>query len=126
MDDEIFGVRIRALATSPDSTRPKKIMSDLSRSFHQYTYIGLNSFKYSSASDIKEFTKSFIERNFFSEQGLVKNIMNIDKQMILSIKELSSLIHFPNSKFNKNPRIKWQNYKLVSAPDNLSDEGILL
>jgi len=46
--------------------------------------------------------------------------------MIVSIKELSSIIHIPNAKFNRNPRISRQRYKIVPAPDNLPDEGILL
>jgi hypothetical protein len=31
MDDEIFAVKIRALATSPDMSKPKKIIDDLAR-----------------------------------------------------------------------------------------------
>jgi len=42
------------------------------------------------------------------------------------MKELSSILHFPNSKFNRNPRIARQRYKIVPAPDNLPDDGILL
>jgi hypothetical protein len=38
------------------------------------------------------------------------------------MKELSSILHFPNSKFNRNPRISRQKYKIVPAPDNLPDE----
>ena len=42
------------------------------------------------------------------------------------MKELSSILHFPNSKFNRNPRIQWQRFKIVPAPDNLPEEWILL
>lgn len=44
----------------------------------------------------------------------------------MNIKEITSLYHFPHSKFNKSPRIKWQMYKVVAAPDDLPTEGMLL
>ena len=51
--------------------------------------------------------------------------MKVGKQ-ILNIKEVASIYHFPHSRFNKNPRIKWQNFKIVPAPDNIPTDGILL
>jgi len=56
----------------------------------------------------------------------MNNLNKRDKKMILSIKELSSIIHIPNAKFNRNPRISRQKYKIVPAPDNMPSEGILL
>jgi hypothetical protein len=41
---------------------------------------------------------------------------------ILNIKELASIYHFPHSRFNKNPRIVWQKFKIVPAPDNVPAE----
>lgn len=37
-DDELFSVKIRAFATSPDKSRPEKIINDLARGFNQYNY----------------------------------------------------------------------------------------
>jgi hypothetical protein len=45
---------------------------------------------------------------------------------ILNIKEVASIYHFPHHKFNKNPRILRQKFKIVPAPDDLPKEGILL
>ena len=39
MDDELFKVKIKALATSPEKARPKKILDDLSRLCNQYNYL---------------------------------------------------------------------------------------
>ncbi|HCB51575.1 TPA: hypothetical protein DEP21_03300 [Patescibacteria group bacterium] len=126
LNDEIFSVKIRALATSPDPARPKKIIDDLAKSFFQYTYTGLNGFKFKHTKDITTFAKEFIQRVFLTEDTTWNMIKSLDKKYILNIKELSSLLHFPHPRFNKNPRIKWQNYKLVAAPDNLPEDGILL
>jgi hypothetical protein len=32
---------------------------------------------------------------------------------------LASIFHFPHSKYNKSPEIKWQNFKVVSAPKEI-------
>lgn len=125
-EDEIFSVKIRALVTSPDSKRPERIIEDLARWFSQYSYIGLNTFKFKKSKNIQEFAKDFINRLFRSNEWMLANLNKWNKKMILSIKELSSIIHIPNAKFNRNPRISRQRYKIVPAPDNIPTEGILL
>lgn len=126
VEEEIFSIKIRALVTSPDANRPEKIIEDLARSFSQYNYIGLNAFKFKKAKDIQKFAKDFINRVFRGSNGRVHNIRKWNKKMILSIKEVSSIIHIPNAKFNRNPRISRQKFKIIPAPDNIPTEGILL
>ncbi|MEI8009242.1 MAG: DUF87 domain-containing protein [bacterium] len=82
--------------------------------------------KFKKAKRIQEFAKEFINRIFRSNNGTLGNLNKWDKKTILSIKELSSIIHIPNAKFNRNPRISRQKYKIVPAPDNIPTEGILL
>ncbi|MCB9806747.1 hypothetical protein H6768_02455 [Candidatus Peribacteria bacterium] len=48
------------------------------------------------------------------------------RTMILNVEEIASLFHFPHSKYNLSPEIKWQKFKIVKAPDNLPKDGILL
>ncbi|MBL4694216.1 type IV secretion system DNA-binding domain-containing protein [Candidatus Gracilibacteria bacterium] len=36
------------------------------------------------------------------------------------------MFHLPNIRFNKYPRISWQNFKIAPAPPNIPKEGILL
>ncbi len=117
-EDEIFSIKIRALVTSPEPSRPEKIIDDLARWFSQYSYIGLNAFKFKKNKNIQNFAKDFINRLFISD--------NRNKKMVISIKELSSIIHIPNAKFNRNPRISRQKYKIIPAPDNIPTEGIML
>lgn len=125
-EEEIFSVKIRALVTSPDPNRPGKVIEDLARSFSQYSYIGLNAFKFKKTKNIHQFAKDFINRLFRSDNGQLSNILKWNKKIILSIKEVSSIIHIPNAKFNRNPRISRQKYKIIPAPDNIPTEGILL
>ncbi len=126
IDDELFNVKIRTFATSPDPQRPKKIIEDISRLFNQYNYIWLNTIKFKKAKNIINFAKETIQRIFFTNKWRWTNINEMDKKMILNIKELSSIVHFPHARFNLNPRISRQRYKIIPAPDNLPLEGILL
>ncbi len=126
VEEEIFSIKIKALVTSPDVNRPERIIDDLARSFSQYSYIGLNAFKFKKAKDIQNFAKDFVNRIFWGNGGRLHNILKWKKKMILSIKEVSSIIHIPNAKFNRNPRISRQKFKIIPAPDNLPTEWILL
>jgi hypothetical protein len=122
-EDELFQVNIRVLATSPQPTRPKTMVQDITRTLNQYNYSGFNSLTTKERVDLA-FLYAFIERRFISHGGWYNFFRT--RRTILNIKELSSIIHFPNFKFNKNPRIKRQNYKIVPAPDTIPQEWMLL
>lgn len=124
VEDEGFEVIIRGLAISPDPERPEKMMSDVVRSFNQYNYIGLNAIKYQAFKDMKRFLESFVQRLFIRQESGIMQYLKGKHPMILNIKELASLFHFPHGRFNKNPRIRRQKYKIVAAPDNVPEEGI--
>lgn len=126
MDDELFQVKMRTIATSPDKARPKKILDDIARLFNQYNYIGLNTIKFTKAQDLRKFAKHYVMRLFYSDNTLLDDIRKFNKTTILNIKELSSIIHFPHGRFNQNPRIAWQKFKIVPAPDDLPSEGIVV
>jgi hypothetical protein len=72
--------------------------------------------------DIRMFAKDIIERDFYTHYPTFEDIQDFDKKNMLNIKELSSIIHFPHSRFNQNPRIMRQLGKIISAPDNLPTE----
>ena len=126
MDDELFKVKIKAIATSPDKARPKKMLWDLSRMCNQYNYLGLNTLKFVKAEDINQFAKAFVERIFYTENPFLNKILHPAKNNVLNIKELSSLIHFPHGRFNQNPRIARQKFKIVPAPDDLPSEWMVV
>lgn len=126
VEDELFTVKIRALATSEMPDRPEKIINDLARGFNQFAYVGLNNFHFKKTAGIKTFAKEFIQRLFFTDSSFWNNMKSFGKKNILNIKELSSILHLPNSKFNRSPRIQRQRYKIVAAPENIPNDGILL
>ncbi len=123
-EDELFDVHMRALAISPQEHRIDIILNDLARSLSQYNYVGLNSIKRSKAKgeDRKRFLTSFLLRSFDRNEW----ILEYGKKSLRNIKEITSLYHFPHSRFNKSPRIKRQMYKIIPAPDNLPTEWLFL
>ena len=126
MDDELFRVKIRTIATSPDKQRPRKIIDDISRLFNQYNYIGLNTLKFNKAQDLQTFARHYSLRILYPDTSLLTNVLKFNPSTVLNIKELSSIIHFPHGRFNQNPRIAWQKFKVIPAPDDLPSEGIVV
>ncbi len=48
------------------------------------------------------------------------------KTDLFTEKELASLYHFPDSRYNKIPIIQWITYKVLPPPPNSPDEGIVI
>lgn len=124
VEDEWFEVIIRGLAVSPHAHRPEKLMNELYRTFNQYNYIWLNALKYKPTQDLIGFLQVYAQRLFARVDQWWSHARTWTKPMVCNIKELSSLFHFPHSRFNKNPRIRRQKYKIIAAPDNVPDNGI--
>jgi len=49
-----------------------------------------------------------------------------EKKSLLVAEELASIFHFPCSRYNQSPVIKWLDYKILPAPTNVPTQGILL
>jgi len=126
IEDEWFNLVIRTLAVSPNPERAKKIIKDIKRAFSQYNYIWLNTFTFLQTKDIEKFIQDFVSRIFTRPVFTLEKLIFFIRSQILNIKELSSIYHFPHSRFNKNPRIKWQNFKIVPPPDTLPQEWLLI
>jgi len=124
-DDELFEVKIKVFSSSPNYTRSEETIQDMIRLFGQFNYSGLNGFKFKHLHQLWSFARSLIERRWWNKKGIM-SILSAPKKMIMSIKELSSLYHFPHSRFNKNPRIRWQKFKTVPAPDTLPNNWLLI
>lgn len=127
VEEELFSVSMRAFVTSPVEKRPKRILTDLSKTLTQFSYIGSNSLSLTQTTKrVVDFSKIFIRRSMQWFWWWRQRFWYGEKSMVLSIKELSSLYHFPHRRFNRNPRIKWQKFKIVPAPDNIPTEWIYL
>ncbi len=117
-DKTWFQVIIRVIATWNNKAMVKSELINIISSFSQFSYPDFNKFNYTIRHNKNKLIKNYIYR-FLKKPILIKN-------MILNTEELASLFHFPHIKYNKTPEIKWQNFKIVKAPNNLPKEWLLL
>ncbi|EKD66707.1 MAG: hypothetical protein ACD_49C00021G0022 [uncultured bacterium (gcode 4)] len=112
-----YEVIIRVISAGDDELLAEAQLKNIIWAFSQFSSPGFNSFKKDKiSSDLV--VRNYIFRYFKSSPLAKKNILNIE--------EIASLYHFPHSKYNKTPEIKWQNFKIVKAPANIPDEWLLL
>ncbi len=125
-EDEWYNIVMRVMATSPIKHRPDKMVDDVLRWLFQYNYVGLNSFRFVQIKKLWSFLKDIVQRTFAKPYGVSYSRYGKRASDILNIKEIASIFHFPHYKFNKNPRIKRQKFKIVPAPDNIPTQGMIL
>lgn len=108
---------IRIVASAENRVRAEQILSDLESSFNQFTNSLGNSFSWKRAEKAKldQLLYNFSFRMF-------------DKDHILpiSIKELSTVMHFPVSAGTNAPQLKQSKAGTAPAPLDLPREGVLL
>lgn len=123
-----FDAVIRLLATAETENRAEEIANNM--------IVGLNVFKDPSMNYYQTRRLFFIDKwndaimlwNFKKRYLVDRGWFDFldEKTSLLSEEELASLFHFPNSHYNKVPTIRWLSYKVLPAPTNLKNEGILL
>lgn len=121
-----FDCVIRLLASAQTEERAEEISNNM--------IVGLNLFKDSSSNWFQTkrlfFIDSLNDKWFlynFQKRLLDSRLFFFGERMsMLSEEELASLFHFPSSKYNQSPLIKWLDYKVLPAPVDLPTEGILL
>lgn len=119
-----FEVILRIITSAEDEDWAEANMEIISQSFNQYTDPWMNSFEELEDQNTENTIFNYWMRNFsFDDENF---FWGEKKLMIFSPKELASVFHFPNIKFNKSTVIKWQEFKIAPAPSELPTEWILL
>ena len=108
-----YEVVIRIITTGDDAYVVESELKNIISSFSQFAVPGLNTLKAKKRRNFDGFIREYVFR-YFSRSYF--------HPMILNIEEIASIFHFPHSKYNKTPEIRWQNYKIVKAPANLPPE----
>ncbi|MEK7673325.1 MAG: type IV secretion system DNA-binding domain-containing protein [Patescibacteria group bacterium] len=121
-----FDTVIRLLTFTATEKRSEEITNNI--------IIGLNLFKDTVSNSFQTkrvFFLDWINDKIlffnFTKRLLDTRLLGIGEQKaLLSEEELASLYHFPNSKYNYSPNIKWLDYKVLPAPVDLPTTGIIL
>ncbi len=113
-----YKVTIRVIAAWNNKSMVEAELKNITSSFTQFSHPDFNWFTNSLNHSKKSILKNYIFR--FTKKPFWL------KEMILNTEEIASIFHFPHIKYNQNPEIKWQNFKLVKAPNNIPKEWILI
>lgn len=116
-----FDAVIRLMATAKTRSRAAELMSDCVVSLSLFKDPTLNFFQ----------TRRILPMHAINSPWMMHNFRHRifrfgEKRSIMVPEELASFFHFPTSKYNYTPIIKWLQYKVLPAPVDLPDEGLLL
>ncbi|PIR52646.1 hypothetical protein COU76_05260 [Candidatus Peregrinibacteria bacterium CG10_big_fil_rev_8_21_14_0_10_49_10] len=117
-----FTAVLRVVTSADTSSRAQNLLQEVCSAFSQFEEIRGNSLDKSKLSGKNTVIARFIRRS--PRLGILP--ATTSPLMLLGCSELTSFFHFPNNKYNKVDTIKWQNFKLESAPKSIPQEGLFL
>lgn len=115
-----FEVIIRIVVTWNKKSSVQWELISIISAFTQFNYPDFNGFKITKRHSNEKLVRNYLFR-YFKKPFWLKY-----KPTILNTEEISSLYHFPHSKYNKSPDLRWQKFKVVQAPKNVPKEGLLI
>ncbi len=116
-----FDTSIRIVGVADSNMRATEISNNLNIAFSIYHDQYNNAFQNRRIVPIDSFNNPLMEYLF---QRRIPGILH--KTNRLSQDELASIYHFPDSKYNAVPVLKWLEYKVLAAPVNLPKEGVII
>ena len=111
-----YKTKIRIITTGNDEWQVHAELGNLISAFSQFTSPAYNKFKAVKKKSLSLLVRHYIFRQFAWWQSAP----------IMNSEELATLFHFPHSKYNKQPEIRWQRFKLIKAPTNIPKEGLYI
>lgn len=121
-----FDVVIRILASAKTKTRSEGITNDVALALNLFRDNYMNWFQTRRIVFLDFINNMIIKFNFQRRMLDTRFFIFGEKKSILVPEELASLFHYPHSRYNLSPNIKWLAYKVVPAPVDLPTEGLLL
>lgn len=114
---QIVLVNIRIVVSAEHKERAQQILSDAESAFNQFNTTLGNSleFKRVDKARLQELEKDFIFRNF-----------SFDRRIPLSLREVTTLVHFAHPHIESAPQLKTARASVASVPVNLPNSGVVL
>lgn len=107
-----YAVVVRIITTGNDEGSVYAELQNIISAFSQFTSPAYNKFKAVKRKSLSLLVRHYIFRQFAWWAGAP----------VMNSEELATLFHFPHSKYNKQPEIRWQRFKLIKAPTNIPKE----
>mgnify|MGYP001595208917 CR=1 FL=1 len=121
-----FDTAIRLLTTAKTESRAEDISNSLIIAFNLFKDASSNWFQTKRIFIIDSINDKIFLYNF-KNRFLDNHIPLIsEKHSLMCEDELASIFHFPCSKYNYTPNIRWLDYKVLPAPVDMPTTGILI
>ena len=111
-----YAALIRIVTTWDDAMVVDAQVKNIVSAFSQFTAPAYNKFNLKKGTSQDLVIRHYIYRQF--PLFFTPDILNIE--------ELATLYHFPHHKYNKQPEIRWQNFKAQKAPANTPTAWLFL
>jgi hypothetical protein len=111
-----YRVTIRIIVTGNNAHEIDTELKSIISAFSQFASPTYNRFKAMKRKSLSLLVEHYIFRQFAWWQ----------KAPILNSEELATIYHFPHSKYNKQPEIRWQRFKVVKAPVQTPKEWLYI
>lgn len=111
-----YAVVVRIITTGNDEGSVYAELQNIISAFSQFTSPAYNKFKAVKRKSLSLLVRHYIFRQFAWWAGAP----------VMNSEELATLFHFPHSKYNKQPEIRWQRFKLIKAPTNIAKEWLFI
>ena len=111
-----YSTIIRIITTGNEEDNVYAELQNIISAFSQFTSPTYNKFKPVKRKSLSLLIRHYIFRQFAWWQ----------RAPIMNSEELATLFHFPSSKYNKQPEIRWQRFKLIKAPTNIPREWLYI
>ncbi len=121
-----FECVIRILGSSKSRQRADGITNDVTLALNLFRDNYMNWFQTRRLIFIDSINSAILKFNFkhrFLDAPL--GFLG-EKKSVLVPEELASIFHFPSSRYNYSPNIKWLEYKVLPCPVNMPTTGIML
>ncbi|PIZ76062.1 hypothetical protein COY05_02685 [Candidatus Peregrinibacteria bacterium CG_4_10_14_0_2_um_filter_38_24] len=117
---------IRLLSTAKTESRAEEISNNIVVSLSMFKDPSSNWFNTQRLFFIDFINDKLFLFNFRHRLLYTKFLFFGEDLNLLAEDELSSIFHFPNSRYNYTPAIRWLDYKVLPAPVDMPTEGILI
>lgn len=112
----IVGVTIRLAASSQDGAKAAQVLGELEASFNQFANTQGNTLAFERVSRRRE-SQAFEDFSFR---------VPANEALPLSLRELTTMYHFPPSGIESSPHLKQARFTSAPAPLTLAQRGVLL
>lgn len=121
-----FDTVIRIVGSAPTKRKAEEITNNIALGLNLFKDSQMNWFQTRRIIPLDRINDVMMRFNYDRRLVDSRFLMVGEKKSILGADELASMFHFPHSRFNYTPVIKWLQYKVLPAPVNLPTEGVLL